>query len=212
MASSNEQDNFDRLAGPQGGGTSQPPSTSKEPVPEGYVNSPDPNLIAKPFWRRPRALIGTAVAVIILAFTGLGILESQSPERDSSGSLVEAGTEQIDKLRVGDCLSNALEEKEYSQSGVVPCSQPHRAEVYSTNQTLSGGTYVVSRISTEAEDRCIAKFENYVGTSFDLSSLYISWFLPTPSGWAAGDRSLTCLLEEENEGLLPSGSAKGKGF
>ena len=189
MTSSNEQDNFDRLAGLR---------KENEPV-------------NKPFWRRPRALIGTAIAVIILAFTGLVVLVSQSPERDSSGSLVEAGTEQIDKLRVGDCITEAIGKKEYTQSDVGPCSQPHWAEVYS-KQTLSGGTYVASRISTESEDRCIAKFENYVGTSYDLSSLLITWFEPTPSGWAAGDRGITCLLEAENQGLLPSGSAKGKGF
>jgi hypothetical protein len=59
MTSSNEQDNFDRLAGLQGGGTNQPSSTPKEPVPEWYVNSPDPILIAKPFWRRPDHLTAT---------------------------------------------------------------------------------------------------------------------------------------------------------
>ena len=40
MTSSNEQDNFDRLAGLQGGENSQLPSAPKEPVAQSSTNSP----------------------------------------------------------------------------------------------------------------------------------------------------------------------------
>ena len=39
MTCSNEQDNFDRLAGLQGGENSQPPSAPKEPVAQSSTNS-----------------------------------------------------------------------------------------------------------------------------------------------------------------------------
>ena len=62
MTSSNEQDNFDRLAGLQGGENSQPPSAPKEPVAQSSTNSPPVGQGSSP--SQPQNGKGTAALVL----------------------------------------------------------------------------------------------------------------------------------------------------
>ena len=62
MANSNEQDNFDRLAGLQGGGTNQPSNTPKEPVAQSFTNSPSVGQESSA--AQPKNGMGTAALVL----------------------------------------------------------------------------------------------------------------------------------------------------
>ncbi len=173
-----------------------------------YVPLLYPIDLVKPFWRRPAALLGTAIAIGILLFIGVAVWNSQPPDRDDSGSLTEPGTENVFDLKVGDCLPGLLSEEMFDAQ-VVPCTEPHRYEVYSNQELAYDGSFIETKVDDDVYSRCEAAFESYVGLSFEESRLYVSVIRPTMESWATGDRAFSCLVTNEDENLMRTGSVKG---
>ena len=77
MTSSNEQDNFDRLAGLQGGGTSQPPSTPQEPFAKSSETSPPLGQKASPASAQnglSTAALALGIVAIVPLFTFVSLV------------------------------------------------------------------------------------------------------------------------------------------
>ena len=58
------------------------------------------------------------------------------------------------------------------------------------------------------EDACVPAFEGYVGRAYDDSGLDYWGVPPSADAWAAGDRSLFCLLDS---GLYNDGEGSARG-
>lgn len=54
------------------------------------------------------------------------------------------------------------------------------------------------------EKGCTAGFEDYVGLSYEESSLVLQDLSPTQEGWDADDRSVLCLAYLEDETTMES--------
>lgn len=158
-------------------------------------------LATSPVWVRPIPLIATAVAVAIVVAVGLSIYNARPPSRDESGEVTTGGSQTVTGLRVGDCISSAgPTDVEVSSLPVVPCSDPHEAEVFALITLSSLISFSESRITSEASERCLAAFSSYVGVDYGQSSLEISYLVPTEASWKAGDRGVACLLTTRNAG------------
>ena len=158
--------------------------------------------------RRALALAGSAVALSI-ALTGCsalnGILGSGSGDAnrdEESGQVTESANIDIFSLKVGDC-------KMESPSGliqdadVVPCAEPHDEEVYH-EITMDDGEYSEDAINTASEE-CIGNaYTQFVGVSYDQSTLEVYPITPTKDTWEQlDDRLVQCVIVD------PAGQVEG---
>ena len=75
---------------------------------------------------------------------------------------------------------------------VVPCTQPHDAEVFA-NQTVSAPSYPDEAGWTDlATKYCDPAFHTYVGSDMSTSSLDVQYIHPTSESWDAGNNQLVC--------------------
>ncbi len=150
--------------------------------------------------------------VIALAVVGGSIFFAA--RRDDGGEITDAGSLDVQDVRVGDCfdLEGDVPEGggEISSVRAIPCGEPHVYEMYFVGDYPEGEEPSGPNEDYTAweQDACVGSFESYVGHSFDTSIYYISALTPTDESWDAGDRALQCFLHNEEETAV-SGSAEG---
>jgi Septum formation/Domain of unknown function (DUF4190) len=147
---------------------------------------------------RTRNLKGRGLAIAGLVLSGLWTLLiavvvivalANDAERDPSGRVREAGTESVFDLRVGDCVNDVEETTVEVAVEVVPCSQPHDAEVISGFE-LPGGDYPgEDSIFRAADRRCSRELDAVAGAPGGEPF----YFYPTEQSWGNGDRQVNCV-------------------
>lgn len=148
-----------------------------------------------------KRLIGAAVVGGVAIFGGAQSFDDNTT-RDESGEITESGGLGVMAIQIGDCLQlpDALE---VTSVEAVPCAEPHDAQAFGEATIVSGDAYVEDVVWEAAINECYPKFAGFVGTSYEESELYFDVFYPSPEGWEAGDRSVTCmLLPAEIDGQL----------
>jgi hypothetical protein len=162
--------------------------------------------------RRPlvRLLAVSSALAVALPLTGCGALQdllpgpAPQPERDeTTQEIVEEGQADVFALRVGDCL-NEVSEELVSEVPVVPCDQPHDEEIY-FDFLLEGDEYPgEDPIQTEADTRCAAEFDAFVGLAYDSSTLDFYAYRPSEESWTQlDDRIVSCVIYD------PAGQVTG---
>jgi hypothetical protein len=135
-------------------------------------------------------IVGAWVAVAIIV---VAVVFATGAERDDSGRVTDGGRATIVDLHVGDCLQ-APDESDQAQLTVqvVPCGNPHDAEVYA-NFDLDEWTSAdeVDRIS---EAGCLERFSEYVGVPARKSTLDVLYFVPTSEVSFNKDSAVVCIL------------------
>lgn len=133
---------------------------------------------------------------------------------DSSYDEPGEGEKYVGDLEVGDCYQEPSADDDFVYNlAVVPCSEPHDAEVYSEFDIESAtfpGDDETERIAFEG---CEKRFDAFVGMAYADSVLDYYFFSPTPGTWKTGDRVVTCSVIEptgEGEELKPvTGTLRG---
>jgi uncharacterized protein DUF4190/putative regulator of septum formation len=147
---------------------------------------------------RTRNLKGRGLAIAGLVLSGLWTLliavgviiaVATDAERDPSGRVREAGTESVFDLRVGDCINNLEETTMEVSVDVVPCSQPHDAELISSFEFPGGDYPGEESIFRVADRRCSRELDAVAGAQ-GFEPFY---FYPTEQSWATGDRQVNCV-------------------
>jgi hypothetical protein len=93
------------------------------------------------------------------------------------------------------------------------CTEPHDVEVAAVFDHPAGpdaefpGTDAVDGYAT---DQCLLRFEDYVGTPYEASSLDVAFVAPGEDGWDAGDRRIACVLYHVDFAPL-TGPVRGSG-
>jgi hypothetical protein len=99
-------------------------------------------------------------------------------------------------LAVGQCLVPPTKvQAELTSIEVVPCTDPHTQQVYAVVHDGAGSYPTPAALSTFANAHCLDDFAGFVGVSYQKSSLYFTYLLPSVRSWAAGDRSVVCVVE-----------------
>jgi hypothetical protein len=161
--------------------------------------------------RQTRAIatlvVGVLAAVSLAGCTGLADILAPEPVRNDTGEVVQGGQSDAFSVGVGDCLGDAAA-GQVSDVQVVPCGEPHDAEVFADFQ-LDGAEYPgAEEVTRLADEGCLSAFEDYVGLPYQRSALEITYFAPTESSWNdLGDRLVSCLLHDPAGPV--SGSLKG---
>ena len=158
--------------------------------------------------RATRLLPAAALLSSVLLLGGCGainnLLGGDQAVRDAeSGEVTDAGKGDVFSLKVGDCFDDESG-TEVSELPLKPCSGPHAYETY-YDFSLTGDEYPgMSAIDAEAEANCGAAFEDFVGISYDESTLGYSYLTPTQRSWEeGGDRLVSCYVGD------PAGPVSG---
>ena len=138
-------------------------------------------------------------------------------DRDSTGAIIDEGAVDAFNLRLGDCFDDTSslmggEGGEVDSLPGVPCADPHDNEVYAVFDLTVGSLPDEDEMFAIAFDGCEARFEAFVGTDYETSSLDILTLYPTPESWRQqNDREVVCAVYDINAQKLV-GSAKGLGL
>lgn len=101
-----------------------------------------------------------------------------------------------------------------STAGVVKadCDDPHVGEVYAQQDLDNQVLFPGSRMSQFTAAVCTGEtFEDYIGYPFDLSIFDVITYAPSKESWAAGDRTVTCVVTDPSAGYIP-GTLEGAGY
>lgn len=167
--------------------------------------------------RGAKIAIGVGVtAVVLLALGVVGVFfagrwlaeqgteafaESFADEMDATEGLDQfqvAPTYSLTRFAVGDCYT-----LEADAPVGAACSGPHYYEVY--HQFEASGTGYPEAF--DLDETCYAAFEGFVGIDYWDSSYFSDTVLPTEAEWSAGERTVSCALNEPFTEL--TGSARG---
>jgi hypothetical protein len=93
---------------------------------------------------------------------------------------------------------------------LVDCDEPHDNEVFAMPALDDGDYPGQAALDAAADERCLARFADYVGIDYGSSRYVISHLTPTPDRWQAGDRDVVCILSDVSFASV-TGSARDSG-
>jgi hypothetical protein len=131
---------------------------------------------------KPKSKVTTnaAIALVVLAIAFL---------------LSSCSRENAPTLMLGSCFDDSLS-SEMENVSIVNCSEPHTDEVFAMFEVEGSvwpGTHSVNLL---AEDACIARFEPFVGVTYENSQWYIGTVSPNKESWEnSDDRGVICTVE-----------------
>ncbi|MEY2421399.1 MAG: hypothetical protein QOI95_1466 [Acidimicrobiaceae bacterium] len=112
-------------------------------------------------------------------------------------------------LAVGDCFNSDQFTPGLSidPRGVhlVACAEPHQHEVYAIERNAESSTTPFpgdQAMSAFADDVCLGDFEPALGVDYRQSSLDFATITPDATSWAAGDRSVICVVHDADFAAL----------
>jgi hypothetical protein len=140
-------------------------------------------------------LVGLGVSVAIMSAADLAIMGAADDE-----AIAGLGVFVTDP-RVGRCYKQ-LKQEVIDRLQVVPCGQPHDAEVFAIASLRQQELPAQAELQRLGDQRCTAEFRSYVGVTSRESELNIRWSAPTGEEWASGDRTIVCALENPSDRLL----------
>jgi uncharacterized RDD family membrane protein YckC len=129
------------------------------------------------------------------------------PPQEEETAPAQAVEVDVYELRVGDCFIEDAEEEFISTVQVVPCPEPHGAEVYALVTLPDGDFPGQDAINAQGQELCIAEFEDFVGLSYWESMFEVWSMLPAEDAWRAGDREVICNIYDPGGNV--SGSLSG---
>lgn len=171
---------------------------------------------------RPRSVrslaLGAGLLASALLLTGCSaIFGPQEAQRDTpDGEVTAASDANVFSLQVGDCVyqdeSDAAAE-EHASLPVVPCAEPHNGEIYAEVELDEGEFPGDTKVQELAVDYCYEQFADFVGLSYDESTLFLWPMFPSKDSWEVqGDRVVQCFIGHESSTETVTGSLKDAGI
>jgi Domain of unknown function (DUF4190)/Septum formation len=130
--------------------------------------------------------------VIVIAVIAVGL--TVGPQRSSSGQVTQPGVTSVYSLRTGDCLQNPGARLGIITVRVVPCGQPHNAQVFAVFPVPGSGYPGTAALPRRAATGCHARIAGSINRSLVTNSMTLQYLFPESHSWADGHRSVTCLV------------------
>jgi hypothetical protein len=109
------------------------------------------------------------------------------------------------RLRPGECVNSALNAG--SAARVVPCGQPHDAEIYAAFRLAGRNWPGSAAVGARARHGCVARLGSYLNPQLATAALAQFYIFPSSGAWAVGERSVICEVRS-TQGKL-TGSVRG---
>jgi hypothetical protein len=146
--------------------------------------------------RRPQrgrgiAITGLVISVLTLV-VGAGLLTAAllSDSRDRAAGIDRVST---GRLEVGQCIRAVGDSTEVYSMPVVPCDQPHEAEIYHVFTVDDGPFPGYPALEDESSVRCSAALEPYLTPGNE--ELDVAYVYPHEGNWPQ-DRRVTCIAAD----------------
>jgi hypothetical protein len=152
-----------------------------------------------------RVPAGVRVAAVLGATTLLASCgQSQDGAvraEDGSSAIVTPGSVDVFDVRVGDCFEDELTAGDASETAevfdvdAVPCDERHRSEVYAIFDLPDGDYPGEDEVVRLANEGCVERFADFVGTSYEATRLDVTYLFPTRRSWEQNDdREVACAV------------------
>lgn len=127
---------------------------------------------------------------------------------DSIDPVRSFGRVSVFGLAAGDCLTTFDQDASWFE--VIPCEQPHEAEVFVADVQPESGFPGEAELDARSDELCFGQpFETFVGRDYASSSVFSIVSVPTAETWAQGDRTINCILTDD---LVRSSSFQASGL
>ncbi|HEY6277860.1 MAG TPA: DUF4190 domain-containing protein [Streptosporangiaceae bacterium] len=139
------------------------------------------------------ALSGLWAVAIAIA---IGIASTATPPPHAAGHAPPALTVDVRSLRGGTCfraLAGGAAPASASYVTPVPCAQRHGGQVIAA-VTVTGRHYPGASLPQQARRSCQAALAGKVDTALVTVTITARDLYPDPASWAAGTRTITCLM------------------
>jgi hypothetical protein len=125
-----------------------------------------------------KGLVAALFALLVALGAGCGILDST----------------EVATADVGDCINNDIASSSISEFDTVECTEPHTAELIYKFDLPDGDFPGQEAIGAAVEEECQGSaFEDYVGTPYAESEIFLFPVTPTEQTWdEADDREVLC--------------------
>jgi Domain of unknown function (DUF4190)/Septum formation len=141
------------------------------------------------------AIAGLVLGGLWIAAIAVGVVVSALSEadRDSEGNITREGSASVNSLKVGDCIKTLTESSAVFSVPLVPCSNPHQAEVIGEFTLANGDCPGEQAIEQQALDKCETQLKTYAKPAAveEVTELY--YLYPRKTDWSKGDRKVVCL-------------------
>lgn len=140
------------------------------------------------------AILGGVFTVVwIIAIIAVSIVLNRTLDDVAEADAAEPAGREIIAFTLGQCFNDGSEKG--TVGATVDCDQPHDNQVYHVFNVADAAAFPGDDvIGDEAENRCDAAFDRFVGVDYYESQYYSSSILPSAETWAAGDREVACFL------------------
>ena len=152
---------------------------------------------------------GVVALVAVLVVTAGGCSDDESPSSAPTAPAPPSSDQvplEVGLLQPGDCF-NGLDRDDVEVT-VVPCANAHGAEM--TGRFLLDGEEFPGEdeVLEQAEEGCLAIFEDYAGQPAEETELRFTELTPTESQWEAGAREVACIVLPPEAGELTRSSVR----
>ena len=158
--------------------------------------------------RRTPAVLVALAAVVLAACSGGG---ASAGIRNAKDVVVKPGEWSVFDLHVGDCLAppEDLKPGEISKIHVVPCTDPHRQEVFASVADKADAFPGTGALDQFASTGCVQELQTKLAVA-PSDGYFVSYLLPSFDSWNKNDdKKVTCVLVFPTEGQV-SGSTVGR--
>jgi len=168
------------------------------------------------------------VAALVAVFLAFAVVRALVDDDDDGDGGRDEATEPTDPADVGiqgslsvfdvvegDCLElpAGTASTEVLRVDKVDCGVAHDLEIYAlvVHPGAAGDPFPgLDAIVGFADNECVARFEGFVGTSFEVSELDVFYLYPQEQSWSFGDREVVCGVSTVDGSPL-TGSVEGSG-
>ena len=149
-------------------------------------------------------LAALAGALIVAAVVVTAVVVSHRQHRAQATHPLR-GT--VFQLRPGQCTN--FGPNGTAVAHVIPCAQPHDAEIYGAFSVASRHWPGTAALSEQARRGCQRRLSGYLNPQLDPSGMTEFYVYPNPGAWAAGGRSIICEIRGTHGKLTGSVRASG---
>ena len=124
------------------------------------------------------------------------LAEAELARQLSQGEQIEPRVVGSDQVGEGACVDLPEATNVLSSFTEVSCAFEHDAQVAAVFDLPEGGDFPgTEQLLLDAETGCVARFEDFVGISYNDSIFFLQSFTPTEESWVRlGDRTVICVI------------------
>jgi len=160
------------------------------------------------------AIAGISVSgiwILVVALGVAGAIHSASSDHSPGGS-PSAASVSVFSLTAGECFDNPMGASTVTEVSVMPCSQPHNAQIYATF-TLHGSSNFdypgLGTVRQLATNGCNARINADLDKPKLTNLMSIRFIFPILGSWLTGHRTVACMIVNPTADLRTSLTRSG---